>query len=116
MVELLAACVIGAILVFDEGSVRPCDLAPGGLTWSERRPINRRGLWRGLVRSGGVVAYFVAVVHCWRWLINCRGPWRGSVRPDTWPRFPQRSCTAKLPRCPNGASGIASTVTSVLVS
>ncbi|MEU7831847.1 hypothetical protein [Nonomuraea sp. NPDC049129] len=35
VVGLLAACGVGAIRVFDEGPTRPCDLTPGGLTWSE---------------------------------------------------------------------------------
>lgn len=46
VVGLLAACGIGAIRVFDEGPVRPRDLAPGGLTWSEL----------GMSRQDGAVA------------------------------------------------------------
>ncbi|MFG1690437.1 ThiF family adenylyltransferase [Nonomuraea sp. NPDC049269] len=46
VVGLLAASGIGAIRVFDEGPVRPCDLAPGGLTWSEL----------GMSRQDGAVA------------------------------------------------------------
>ncbi|MEV1247235.1 thiamine biosynthesis protein ThiF [Nonomuraea sp. NPDC050022] len=46
VVGLLAACGIGAIRVFDEGPTRPCDLTPGGLTWSEL----------GMSRQDGAVA------------------------------------------------------------
>ncbi|MFG1962619.1 hypothetical protein [Nonomuraea sp. NPDC049028] len=46
VVGLLAACGVGAIRVFDEGPTRPCDLTPGGLTWSEL----------GMSRQDGAVA------------------------------------------------------------
>ncbi|MDR8412770.1 ThiF family adenylyltransferase [Nonomuraea sp. 3-1Str] len=35
IVALLASCGVGDIRVFDPGPVRPRDLTPGGLTWSE---------------------------------------------------------------------------------
>lgn len=59
VVGLLAASGIGAIRVFDEGPVRPCDLAPGGLTWSELGMSRQDGavaLARRLTSGGGVVA------------------------------------------------------------
>ncbi|NUW46499.1 ThiF family adenylyltransferase [Nonomuraea rhodomycinica] len=46
IVTLLASCGVGDIRVFDPGPVRPRDLTPGGLTWSEL----------GLSRQGGAVA------------------------------------------------------------
>ncbi|MEV0203186.1 thiamine biosynthesis protein ThiF [Nonomuraea sp. NPDC050691] len=46
IVALLASCGVGDIRVFDPGPVRPRDLTPGGLTWSEL----------GLSRQDGAVA------------------------------------------------------------
>ncbi|GAA2282491.1 hypothetical protein GCM10010149_28940 [Nonomuraea roseoviolacea subsp. roseoviolacea] len=46
IVTLLASCGVGDIRVFDTGPVRPRDLTPGGLTWSEL----------GLSRQDGAVA------------------------------------------------------------
>ncbi|SDI75224.1 ThiF family protein [Nonomuraea jiangxiensis] len=46
IVTLLAACGVGNIRVIDPGQVRPCDIAPGGLTWAEI----------GLTREDGAAA------------------------------------------------------------